>query len=964
MEEKTNVYFLSEITKDFGNGDCILLENININGNILHALIDTGRKVYEGVVCKFLEKHNVKKLEFLVITHMHGDHNGDTLSVLQKYQVDKLIMKEFDLKWSPDGTQKAYENILTKAIQKKIKKILGVSYESIIREDLSPSLSDKFRKEILKLSLKENFEHFNQSNTIFNFGNSEIHIINWEIFDKNGNLFIPDMNKDDKEIIYRDIYEYENCNSLGVLLIQGNKKAFFSGDMNNLLKNIGNEKIGDEDRLKNIIGKIDLLKLGHHGYQHSNTNDYINILKPDYAIITNDPDCIFKETADYLEKNNVNYLYSTYDQYEVSATIKNDEIILGFGTKGIKKIKDKIYYINDENLYKNYLNCEYSIKYNIIEKNSNNWEELKNIIENQDIFENINEQEKTIILKSLRINLIQKENNDCYLADSSIKISNYQKIILIANKKEIIIQRDEKLLDLPLFYVENSSLILGEENMKGKIIIDGNKNNVISNSNLIKLFGSEYNQYSNVILCNNLNRTKKRTEKGSNLKTNKFFGSAIYSINSKINIYGGEIRDNIHEILIDENNEESILPKKFKECMLYCSRGAGIYMINKSILNMFGGKIYNNQGINNSKIYSNINSTQIKKKDGKIEQNCQGVGIFSSKSCQLFLHKGEISNNIAINSGKIFLTSPQNNEKNKIYNVNSGIFGAAIFLSNDSYFEMEKDFIIKDNNCKLNTEINIDKNNLVNECNNSIRGGQIYINKSIINIKGGVIENGKKKANCKRAINNTKDIKTNDINFGGGIYIINCKKVSIDNLKISKCNSDKGGGIFISKSPTIISDSIIEGNLATKLGGGIFINQNSEIELTDDKIINNITEKGSGGGIYAFGNLIIDGQNTLISDNIAETYGGGVMIKSECNIKNGKICHNKALKNSGGGIRCDGNLELTGGKICKNWANLNGGGINYETAKKFVCDSEKVQIIKNKANNQGDEIFPLNFIEV
>ena len=37
MEEKTNVYFLSEITKDFGNGDCILLENIKIKGNILQA---------------------------------------------------------------------------------------------------------------------------------------------------------------------------------------------------------------------------------------------------------------------------------------------------------------------------------------------------------------------------------------------------------------------------------------------------------------------------------------------------------------------------------------------------------------------------------------------------------------------------------------------------------------------------------------------------------------------------------------------------------------------------------------------------------------------------------------------------------------------------------------------------------------------------------------------------------------
>ena len=494
--------------------------------------------------------------------------------------------------------------------------------------------------------------------------------------------------------------------------------------------------------------------------------------------------------------------------------------------------------------------------------------------------------------------------------------------------------------------------------MKGKIIIDGNKKNVISNSNLIKLIESEYSQYPNVILCNNLNRTLKRSEKGSNLKTSRFFGSAIYSINSKINIYGGEIRDNIHEIFIDEKNEESILPKKYKECMLYCCRGAGIYMINKSILNMFGGKIMNNQGINNTKIYSNINSTKVKKKDGKLEQNCRGIGIFASKSCQLFLHKGEISNNTAINSGKIFLNCPKNDEKNKIYNVSSSIFGVAIFLNN-SYLEMEKDFIIKDNNSELNSEINIGENNIVNECNNSIRGGQIYANKSIINIKGGIIEKEKNNVNCKKTINSEKNIKIEDINFGGGICIINSKKVKIDNHKISKCTSDKGGGIFISKSPAIISNSIIEGNLAKKFGGGIFINPTSKLELINSKIINNITQKGSGGGIYASGNLVIDGKDTLISDNIAETFGGGVMIKSECKIKDGKISHNKSIKNSGGGIRCDGSLELIGGKICKNWANLNGGGIDYEPSKKFVCDFEKVKIYKNKANNQGDEIFPL-----
>ena len=47
----------------------------------------------------------------------------------------------------------------------------------------------------------------------------------------------------------------------------------------------------------------------------------------------------------------------------------------------------------------------------------------------------------------------------------------------------------------------------------------------------------------------------------------------------------------------------------------------------------------------------------------------------------------------------------------------------------------------------------------------------------------------------------------------------------------------------------------------------------------------------------------------LISVNIAETYGGGIMVKKNFKIKNGKISHNKTLKNSGGGIRVDGNLS-------------------------------------------------------
>ena len=959
MTEKTNVYFLAEITKNFGNGDCILLENIDLNGNIIHALIDTGRKVYDGVVCKFLQKHNVKKLEFLLITHSHGDHNGDTISVMEKYEIDKLIMKEFDLKWSPDGTQKMYEDIIGKAIQKKIKKILGISYLSLISDEYSPSRSDNFKNKLIKDAKEENFEYFNEENVKFKFGSSLIQIMNWEIFDSEGNLFITGKTNNDKKV-YRDIYPGENQNCLGVLLTQGNKKAFFAGDMNNIKKRIGQIQIGDEDRLKEKIGKIDFLKLGHHGYQNSNTKDYLNTLKPEYAIITNDVGEIFYETNIYLNENKINYLYSTNDEYEVSATISNDNIELGFGTKGIKRIKEKYYYISEENIYKNYLNQEISFRYNCIEKSVNNWEELKNLIENKKPFEF---NDRTCIIEALKINLCSKEKDNCFIANSCITINNYKKIILTTKEKEIIIKRDKKLIDFPLFYLENSNLILGEENKNGIIKIDGNKKEVEANANLIKLISSELRIYDNIYLCNNLNKTKKRSKNSSLLNANKFFGSALYAFNSKINIYGGEISNNIHEIFMDEKNKESQLPEILDNDFLYCVRGAGIYM-NNCILNIYNGKICNNQGINNSSIFSNINSTTLKKKNATIHQNCQGIGIFASKNSEIYLHKGEISNNTAINNGKIHIRKSKNEKISKIFEIFSNIYGAGIYLIN-SKFVMNENFVIKNNFSELKSQIDIEKDCIIEKTINcAIRGGQLYLNNTICEINGGLIQNSNNKSSPNFSDKNSliKEKKLEIDCLGGAINFINCKNIEINKLKIEKCNADRGGAILFNNCKGKIVDSIFENNFAKGFGGGIYIaNVNSDFEFVNNKFLYNLTEEGSGGGIYAFGKLLIDGENTLISDNTAGTYGGGIMVKNNGIIKNGKISHNKALTQAGGGIRIDGTLKLINGKICKNWAKTKGGGINYDPSKKFDYNKENIDkiVYKNCANNAGNEIFPL-----
>ena len=964
MTEKTNIYFSAEVSKTIGAGDAILLENIDNNGNIVHALIDTGTKVYEEVITNFLKKHNVKKLDFLCITHQHSDHIGNALSVIQNYEIDTLIMKEFDQKWGVNGNQKRYEDVIILAMQKKVKKILGISYLSLISDEYSPSRSPNFKKYI-KGAKEENFESFNENNVKFKFGTSIIEVMNWEIFDSEGNLFIIGKNADKLgKKLYRQIISDDNEQSLGILFTQGKRKAFFSGDMNNNKKNVGGVLIGDEDRLKNKIGKIDLLKLGHHGLRGSNTLGYLKILNPQYVIITNERGLIDYEMNEYLIQNKISYLYSTYDEYEVSATISDEEIVFGFGTPGVKRLKDKIIYIPKEKIYQNYLKCGMNVKYNIMEEKAKNWNDLKYIIENHEIKEEIDNNNNYYIMNILKIYLELTEGNEFYIANSCIKLRPYDKIILISKTNEIIIKRDKSLNNYPLFDVENSSLILGEENMSGKIIIDGNKEKVISNSHLINLFNSDFSIYENVCLCNNLNRSTTKSIDSKILKNNIYYGSGIFGFFSIINMYGGEISNNIHEIFIDEENSDGILPEIINGYQFFLSRGAGIF-IHSSIVNIYNGKICNNKAINNSKVYTNKNSSNYNIYSPHI--NCEGIGIFADFMSELNLYKGEISNNTGINNANINLITPNDNKTTKIQAISNYIFGSAIYMRY-SKFKMFKDFIIEKKTGEINSILNVEKNcsiNLGDFC--SARGIQLYFNMSNVVIQGGLIQNGKIISKITENVFDINDLGTNKkINsecLGGAIFFNECNNIEISNLEIFDCFADQGGAIYIKNGSGKISYCNFQRNEANNHGGSIFINdiKNSEFQLLNCKIVKNLTKSGSGGGIFVSSNLIIDGEMTIISDNNAQGAGGGIFVAGKLILKNGKISHNKALNGSGGGISVSGSLQIINGDISHNWSNLNGGGINYNNAKEFICDKDKINIIvhDNSSNGTLKDISPL-----
>lgn len=115
----------------------------------------------------------------------------------------------------------------------------------------------------------------------------------------------------------------ENINSVGTLLTIGDTKAFLAGDINN--------KDGEEWRLAPKIGKVDLLKVGHHGYVFSSSYRFIKTLHPDIAVVCNSNSRIYPDVRAKLKWVAKADLYATAD---------NNGVLAEFDGKNIKITTD------------------------------------------------------------------------------------------------------------------------------------------------------------------------------------------------------------------------------------------------------------------------------------------------------------------------------------------------------------------------------------------------------------------------------------------------------------------------------------------------------------------------------------------------------------------------------------------------------------------------------------------------
>ncbi len=826
-DKNTKAYFLSKISRGYGQADCILIENTDDAGNKVFGLIDTGTPETGKYMVNYLIEKGVDELQFVILTHNHGDHTGGMTELLNSdIAIKKIFYKSGDTSYLANWDANVYKNIIKKAVEKQIpiygsylpQEVLAIENKDEFKNILNEYQDCVVGNHVIKndsefvdflynnktaIMKKKLLNKIDEENSLINLGDATLKLYNWEIFDEKGNVWT----KESK--VNREVVKDDNNNSIVALLTQGTKKALFTGDMNNLDENQDTGRIGDETRLKDEVGDVDFLKLGHHGYQNSNTIAYLETIKPEYAIITNDIGNAYVDTIDWLEENKVEYYYSTEDSKSMIVTMTDNDIGLNFETLDeFKNINGSIKFLRDEKAI-SWKEIDTNLNYTSIYKVVNNWNELKKVIEENKLSIKYNDKTKEVEGEKLFITLSSKGT---WNANSKITIDIGQDItILPEDTNEIIINRNNSYLG-NIINVKGT-LTLGSEDTKGKLIFDGgDKKDIIAEDCIITCDNGIVNLY-NVDLQNN-NRINNKENKTNDYNT---YGSAVYICNyGTLNMYGGNIVNNT------ANNTSSIERQNQNTNTVTCvdTCGVGICSVLGRI-NISGGTIENNVGKNSSSV--KLNSI---KGNWYLSQKMTGIGIYAYKNSRVNISNDtKIINNKAINNAVTNMTESNGTTLNRT------IYGIGMDIDN-SHLNIQ-DSTISDNTGNNNSVLVLEKSSNIQTFNSTVRGGGIYTTISNANIKNVKIENNT--INSKNDITTEKGstIKSNDSTrtTGGGIDAYN-SKLEIKNTNINSNSSETGGGIFIDYLSSV---DVINSTLAYNNKNNIGIVSSASISIKYEK---------------------------------------------------------------------------------------------------------------------------------
>ena len=215
---------------------------------------DNGQ-VLEDRLFRHLKQVGVKKLDFILGTHVHSDHIGSADEVLKRYPVDKFYLKRYSderitTQWRLWDNLYNYDNTVKTALERGVNLIQDIS---------------------------DNDSHFTM-------GDMNIQLYNYKNeYDSKGKL--------------KKVFD-DNSNSIVAVITVAGKRIYLGGDLDNAE--------GAEDKLGPVIGKVDMMKWNHHyDATISNTVNFINNLSPSIVVQTSGSDINRESTRALLREKNI-----------------------------------------------------------------------------------------------------------------------------------------------------------------------------------------------------------------------------------------------------------------------------------------------------------------------------------------------------------------------------------------------------------------------------------------------------------------------------------------------------------------------------------------------------------------------------------------------------------------------------------------------------------------------------------
>ena len=232
------------------------------------ALVDTGYDGNFNEISDYLDKLNVKKISFILLTHFHRDHYGSIAPIVKKYDVEKVYFKDYSgldktTAWGTIADDNYRNNEMKKCLE--IKKIILENSNLIQTENIKT----------------------------IKFGEAEVELYN------NDNSIKKIYEDDNYKDSYHKILFSENQNSLAIFMKVNGINVFLGGDI------FDREAIHPKANYVNyqiassIKEKIDIYKVPHHGTINCNSDKALEIYKPKIAVITNEDE--------YLKNNSTIY---------------------------------------------------------------------------------------------------------------------------------------------------------------------------------------------------------------------------------------------------------------------------------------------------------------------------------------------------------------------------------------------------------------------------------------------------------------------------------------------------------------------------------------------------------------------------------------------------------------------------------------------------------------------------------